>query len=103
MKSRKGYSLIVTVLIVAALLSIAAFIILAFWTPSYGKGIKQLGGYLDDCDKDTVKDNSDACPCDTTEKGVQFNRGCPEGYIIRGDNSGREDKTCIEKGCPKTT
>lgn len=103
MKSKKGYSLIINTLIVAGILFFAAFIYLAFYTPAYGKGFKQISGFLDDCDEDNVKNNQDICPCDTTERGSLGNRGCPEGYIIRGDNSGREDKSCLEKGCPKIT
>lgn len=102
-KSKKGYTLIANSLIVIALLAFAAFVYLAFWTPATGKGFKQISGFLDDCDKDDVKDNQDSCPCDTAEKGSYGNRGCPEGYILKGDNSGKEDKSCLEKGCPKIT
>lgn len=103
MKSRKGFSPIVYLVVVMVLMGFVAFAYINGWIPLFSKPIKVIGGYIDDCDQDRVNNNQDSCPCDTTEKGSQSNRGCPEGYVIRGDDSGRESKTCIEKGCPKTT
>ena len=102
-KSKKGFSPPIYLLIVIVLLSIMVFVYFSGWNPLFGKLIKTTKGYIDDCDKDGIEDNSDTCACDTSEKGSRFNSGCPEGYTIRGDDSGREDKSCLKKGCPKTT
>lgn len=102
--SKKAVSMVMAAIMTAAILAFAAFIVLSWYTPTFGKGIKDISSYLDDCDKDGVKDKLDSCPCDILEKGTQENKGCPPGYSVKGENRGREDKTCLEKECPyKTT
>ena len=84
------------------ILALATYVYITFFSSGSNKQFtvfnKQIES-LNDCDRDTVMDRLDACPCDIIQRGSTANDGCPEGYRIRGDNTGKEDRSCLDKGC----
>ena len=81
-RSKKAVELPLNVIIIAAILLIALFLILAVFTDLFGKQTTQLREKiesLDDCDGDNQAKLFDPCPC--TESST-----CPgEGKLITWD------------------
>lgn len=106
MKSKKSVTDIPIWLVAVVIALIALVIYLVFFVRSSSEGFSGFKKEIDllgDCDKDAVINRLDKCPCDETDLGSPANDGCPEGYRIRGDNKGKEDRSCLEKKCPKAT
>mgnify|MGYP001585612350 CR=1 FL=1 len=100
MKYKKADGWILRILVVAGILLFATTVYIAFFSGASRKGFTDITkeiGLLDDYDKDNVMNRLDRCPCDKTDLGSVANEGCPEGYKIRGDNTGKEDRYCLTK------
>ncbi len=99
MNSKKAVSQMIEMLITIGILSLALALFLGYFSKSSAGGfsiIKKEIGLLEDYDKDTVMNRLDKCPCDKAELGTQSNDGCPDGYKIRGDKIGKEDRACLD-------
>lgn len=92
--SKKAMELPMNLVVIAAILLIALFVILAMFTNIFGKETGQIRNYinnLDDCDKDGVANMFDPCPCDYKVEE------CENKILV----SCEEGKPVCEK--PKTT
>ncbi|MEK6984470.1 MAG: hypothetical protein AABX33_07895 [Nanoarchaeota archaeon] len=99
MKSKKAVSDAVSLPGKIVLALFLVFISIAIFLKFSGQGFANFRDQITltgDCDGDTVIDKLDECPCDTIVRGVQANKGCPEGYNIQGSNIGKEDRSCLK-------
>lgn len=93
--SRKAESLPITMIIVAIIVLVTAFIVIMGFKSLFGKGLTGLGENQDkakDSDKDGVIDFFDDCKC---MKGLDSNNGCPPSQktpINTGNDCIKDDK-----------
>lgn len=82
MKNKRAFQLSMSLIVVFAILSVTAFIVIGSFTNIWAKGTGNLKDSLDntDYDGDGLYGILDSCPCDA--EGTNGKNGCPDGMKI---------------------